>query len=760
NVPVGLFLAGALRQDQVTREIAQWATSPDNPQAGLACGSVLRPDPLFASKTQLVVHTARSPENPDGLDEVTAGKYQVISMEQLLSGPDEVLIGFGKPNTFTVIPRANAKKGGYEKLDAFMFLRKEARMASAQVVQSGVFIRPRNLPPGAVDALRTALGEAVGHRSISCARANAKALARAGFTSGGRSLAGEFRPSKLFMRIAEHGLEYQGKPVKFDILNTTGGGIEEHFWEVADKERSSPLRAVRKACGLEPNATDDSKGLREALSLKPDASVTVADPNGPPVRLRNSRPGKLASMLRRVWGAHILWEAVPDASRVDIDKFLPNTLKDKFTLAKDTGQKMSRVDKLKNFAFSRPMVALMRSSMARNWDDMGAYAPEQLSSMLAVAGPGQEPVKYNMVICGSKSENRVSITQIDVDKKLPDWVLSKHVLISGYDEDVRFAGEIWAESYRKDDGTQAIRIHINNNSGTYRPTAAETEGAARYLQALFPGVEIVAHPMGPAAAAKPDYQATYAVSASQLESVRNLDGQTVTLHDAQGNPQDFTVRRFRQVELDTEYYDTPDRALLAGGGMLRARTRFDKLGADGVKDIEVEAKLAAPGGTARVKGSEFDAPTAWETQKPGILGPDSNDAAVQFARTVVGEQAVLQPTAWKNTQRELFLVTPDTLLGRVKPGFILSLDTISVRGTPEGRPGPGGAPDAYHAFEPQIFTKLPWTKKVTPERVAQFHELREQLATRLGLSEVHESAYEETVRHLDAQGVGSGSKPI
>ena len=67
--------------------------------------------------------------------------------------------------------------------------------------------------------------------------------------------------------------------------------------------------------------------------------------------------------------------------------------------------------------------------------------------------------------------------------KAVDWVLSKHVLVSNYSNDVRFAGEVWKN--------EKGQIVLNHNSGTYLPSVDELEAAAEYLRQVFPGVEII-----------------------------------------------------------------------------------------------------------------------------------------------------------------------------------------------------------------------------------------------------------------------------
>ena len=100
----------------------------------------------------------------------------------------------------------------------------------------------------------------------------------------------------------------------------------------------------------------------------------------------------------------------------------------------------------------------------------------------------------------------------------------------------------------------------------------------------------------------------------------------------------------------------------------------------------------------------------------------------------------------KDSMRELFLVSPTGLFGRLKPSFVISLDTNTVRGTADGTPGP-----KYYSVDPGIFTKVPWMKSVDDDRRAQFNDLCGQLQAQHGLTEVTQTAYQETMEHLKAQ---------
>ncbi|MBS2035683.1 hypothetical protein JST97_11900 [bacterium] len=704
-----LFLAGGLRQLQVVAERRAWLRNPDHPQYGLACGSYLRPEALFSQRTQTVVYLGRDHANPTGLEEVTVGKLKVVSLEQFFLDKDQVVVGFGKPNVFTLVPADN----GYQKLDAFMFFRKKARMVWSSVVQSGIFIRPRKLPEGSVDALWRALRAQRGKRSFSCAQANAIALTEAGFTSGGAGLEDLVRPQALFMRIIKEGLEFGGQPVIFDILNTTPVTAEEHFEAVLAKERRSPISYLEKLWDAGQKSEAEIESLKAARALKAVAAPNTPVLAGAPLRVRNSRPSDLGMVFRQIWGHHVLWEALPDPEEINIDEYLPEVLVDKFTLAKAQGRKLKSVDRLKSVMFSREMIESIRESMTAHFDDMGSYQPGQIKAMVPAAAMGEDPILFNLVICGPKVLSRISITRIEGESKAPDWVLSKHVLISAYDPDVRYAGEIWAERFVAPDQTEQLRFHLNNNSGTYHPSQKQLEGAAAYLRALFPGVELQAHPVVPPSPAKQDVQKSYQVPNERYDSIKEkLNGLVLELGSER-----YSVRALPTLELYSEYFDTADGKLARAGAQLRARTRVGDSGR--VKEIELEAKLDGK----RVKGASFDSAESWESARQAILD-GVEDPAVMFVRSLTQEP--LLPSSWKRTRRALFGVAQRKPLGLgwLTPAFILSLDCSR---SPEC--------ECWYELQPQIFTKLPWTKNIDLERLNKFDELCSQLESRFELCE-------------------------
>jgi hypothetical protein len=742
-------------------------TDPSNPLFGLRCGAYLKPEPLFARTTRMVVETARTGNNPNGIESVPSGKYRIISTDQLLDNSvDQMLIGFGQPKVTTLVARGGGQ--GYDKLDAAPFFKRKNRLMAGDSVQSGIFIRPRNLPPAAFEALRAAMQQANGHRSLSSARATAKMLTKAGFTSGGKKINNAL-PYRLFVRIAERGLEFRGTPVTFDIVSTTTQTLDQHFRKVVKEEVGNilnPLQPAGKdtpangAAGSKPTEQPPAPvGAGQAGSTDAaGSSAPVGDPApaAPQAHLglRNSRPGPLGSFVRGIIGAHVLWEVLPDQKLASMDQYMPTSLHDKF----HRGRELGMGDTIKKHIFAPGKVSFLRHNMARAFDKQPQdFSPNQLLTMLRLPGDGEEIqpdedglIKYNIVMCGNKSPRgeRVVLARLKVDIDKPDDILSKHVLMAGYDPDVRFAGTCWGERYTREDGSCGVRLHVKGDSGSYMPNNTRAEAAGEYLRHALPGVEVVVHPMefGPPKS-KPDYLRTYAVPPEQLTALRsNLDGKTIKLRDDHGHVQKFKIRKFRTMEYETRFYDTPGHPLLDGNGMLRTRTTFTKPGSADIKDIELETKVPAKDGSPyqlRAKGAGFENAQAWQEQQADELANDSGDPAVRLARTIAGD-GPMQPVLDKNSVRELYLVSPTTfLIGRFQPSFFIAVDTNAAREPGQQRPALDAQVPRYHVMTPGIFTKLPWTKTITPARIAQLEDLCRQLSDNNHLQETRISPYAE-----------------
>src|SRR5439155_18333263 len=119
------------------------------------------------------------------------------------------------------------------------------------------------------------------------------------------------------------------------------------------------------------------------------------------------------------WGPHALFEAWQ--SRVDVKDFLTGTLK---VFPQPKPSLSTRLKK--RILFARPVIALIRRVLAADYVEIGMRSERNVYGMLRTNSQ-QAPNKYNLVITASG----VILSRVNVGVKLIDWILSKHVLMSG-----------------------------------------------------------------------------------------------------------------------------------------------------------------------------------------------------------------------------------------------------------------------------------------------------------------------------------------
>jgi hypothetical protein len=435
---------------------------------GLTEGAKIAPETLFSSSPQLVVDASHvNAVNHDGVS--------VVPVAEIFSNPNAAFLGFGTPNVFLSLPRAKTEQteGGWDKLAAFMYWRQRAYVTDTKGrVQGGVLMELRNLPPEALENLRDAMALVVGKRTASCANATGRVLTIAGFTCNGRALKHKLRPMTLAKAIWDGGLEYHGNPIEMRVIRTSAETVSDHFVAVLRKESTSMFRVAKKF-------VKTSKKTGKVPVVQPrllEPATTRAAHEASHLELRVGRPTKLAAMLRVRWGGHPIFEAKLDSRIVDVNG--PD-FSDLCTPLQAYPGKLDAVSKIKRYVlFSKPVIKTIRYQMAVEMDSLGRLPGPTMVDMFQV-GTDDKPFLYNVVITATSArmcrlENR---TAKDMHKA--NWVLAKHVLLSGYDPDVRYAGEIWVHSTP---GGRTLRI--NNNSGTYKPSLLQADAAARFLHQL------------------------------------------------------------------------------------------------------------------------------------------------------------------------------------------------------------------------------------------------------------------------------------
>ncbi|CAF3614536.1 unnamed protein product [Rotaria sordida] len=453
----------------------------NSPLKGIRSGAVIRPEPLFHRKTRLIIDTHYNNGHNllrNGLEETEYENLKLISLDKLFDNKNETFIGFGLPNVYLTIP--NEPKDGYDKFAAFMFWRQlSAIIPTKGRVQSGFLIRLRDLPENITEIIRQSMKKHSNQRHVSCAYASACVLNSAGFTSSGADLRNHFGARALFQQIYEYGLEFKGKPLTLDFIRTTQSTLEEHFHQVRKKELTSIGRTFKKIYNECSTSKDKTRAPLIVANDIPMNPIVIS--NVPSLtRLQISRPGRIGAIVRKIWGSHTLFRAIPNTEKIDISNYLPQTLQ---AFPSKNPDLFTRIKKY--FLFSRPVVITIRKNMASLWDDHGEFSSGSLASMMSIH-TSKDPHPYNIVITGN---HLIGMHHNPIlNSKLVDWLLSKHVLISGYDDDVRFAGEAWM--VHEQDG---VALHLSNNSGTYRPNEEQLIKAAQFVSDAFPGLKIETH---------------------------------------------------------------------------------------------------------------------------------------------------------------------------------------------------------------------------------------------------------------------------
>lgn len=186
-----------------------------------------------------------------------------------------------------------------------------------------------------------------------------------------------------------------------------------------------------------------------------------------------------------------------------------------------------------------------------------------------------------------------------------------------------------------------------------------------------------------------DHQVTYSVDLSRHEDIATH----LRCH--------WSVNRV----LRTTYFDTAQNDLVHRGITFRQRSAIGNNGDIGAP--KTEAKIPTNDGLLRVAGAE----------------------ARRAISEVIGDSS-LDPVAVQTKNRRLLLVSGK----RVAPQFVVALDVADVE--------VGSCRQQRLEVEAQLFTALPWTKRVTASRVGRFEAFCHQLELDFGLSPAAVSGYQ------------------
>jgi hypothetical protein len=460
-------LVGASMPPAATSDLKTRAT----PQPALTARFEHRPEYLFGLLCPDVIDASTR------LRERTVTDLKVIHIPDLFSSRQEVFLGFGTPNMYLTFPRHD--DSGYDKFAGKSLYRAPSTIEDTRkFVQSGVLLHLVNPPQELAQEIRVAAAHHNGDKFRTCVNACCTVLHSAGVSIPGRNIKDFTFPVDLLQAVLQRGLLFNQQRLDYQIIKTSPKSVERYALGIVKAELATFRRHCKRALdsqlkkmGFEVEVKRGSSGVATTRSpIAPPAPTGAADISD--ILLSASRTASIALPLRFLWGAHTLFET--RQTRISADDLLPERLQ---AFPQSNPTLLTRIKS--TILFSRPVVSTIRTYMCPSFEEVGLRSEADIYEMFRTHSE-ERPEKYNLVITG----DAMTISRIKVEFPVVDWVLSKHVLVSGYNHDVRFAGEIWKDA--------AGIIRVSRNSGTYRPTAEQLKQAEIYLRRAFPHLMVVA----------------------------------------------------------------------------------------------------------------------------------------------------------------------------------------------------------------------------------------------------------------------------
>jgi hypothetical protein len=127
----------------------------------------------------------------------------------------------------------------------------------------------------------------------------------------------------------------------------------------------------------------------------------------------------------------------------------------------------------KEFFYSKPIIFASRSQLSDQFEEL-SYSIKLEDLLEDLLSKTNHIERYNFVITGSD----LIFIKIAHIRHLSYHILCKHITLSNRSEDVRFAGEFWRDENNI--------YHLNNNSGTYRPSNILIEKTVQLFNQITP----------------------------------------------------------------------------------------------------------------------------------------------------------------------------------------------------------------------------------------------------------------------------------
>lgn len=434
---------------------------------------------------------------PEGITEFAASSDAALQtvMASHIFKPGIMAINFGTPNVATFVTEAQ-ENGSVQtvKVDAKSLYREPmAYHGTNGKIQSGIFFVPLNLPPEALDRFKKAAQGMVGSKHITCVNTNCRILKEAGFTIEGVAMDGVVFPNTLMEHLLFRNVFYTDvkgikHKVHFDILNTTQHNLEQFCEEVDTAVVGTRFRHHRRNADSDENRKARGEAAQAFIR---DEVARLALASNEPERKRDNEdlsqrkvtisvPTFFGDAIARIWGRHTIYEVdLNDRKKEIADAFEVLAAKkggEGVKLRPFPQEKPNLSTRLKrDFFFSGPMIRLLRRHMMGRVDEIHLCAQGIFQHLKSTKG-----ARLNYVLLDDKvvlARVQANGNAKEAHKKVADWALSKHALLSGR-QDVYCSGEMWY-----DEATD--RYMMNHDSGTYKPSPEHVKVAAQLANKFF-----------------------------------------------------------------------------------------------------------------------------------------------------------------------------------------------------------------------------------------------------------------------------------
>lgn len=425
---------------------------------------------------------------PNGIQAFAAesdGDLQTVMASHFLK-PNVIAINFGLPNVATFVTEPK-EDGSVQTVKVDAKSLKRAPMTYHPTngkIQSGVFLVPTNLPDEALARFKAAAEKLQGRSDVTCVNTNCRVLKEAGFSIEGTEMEDVVLPMAMMEHFFFRNVFYTdsaGKKhkVHFDVVNTTGESLEQHFENIDLAVVGTRLRHNRRNADTDESRTIRGVAAKALIAQEKERleALSPADKDAFDLTRRKvtvSVPSAFGDVISRIWGRHTIYEMdLSDKKALISQAFESQKLAKLRPFPKKNPSFVTRLKR--DLFFSQPMINFLRRHIMGYADTLYLNTQDLFAHLKSTDG---EHLNYVIL------EDKVIVARVkangeakDAHRKAADWALSKHALLAGR-KDVLCSGEMWYDQNKQ-------RFVLNSDSGTYTPSDEHVKVSVALANQIF-----------------------------------------------------------------------------------------------------------------------------------------------------------------------------------------------------------------------------------------------------------------------------------